>query len=648
MNAPNSTSFECSSWKKTWRVALILSLALYVIAMIRTAWVTEDAFITFRTAENFIQGYGLRWNVVERTQTFTHPLWLGLLVLGRLVSGELYFTSMVVGALCSLGAMGILVFRLATTVQAAVCACTALLLSKAFVEYSTSGLENPLTYLLIAAFAWVFFGSLHANRKLFWLSFIMALSATNRLDSVVLFAPALWVAACRVSKLQAFKGVALGMLPLLLWLAFSLIYYGTPLPLSAYAKAFHGVSQDLLTPQGVMFFKDSLLRDPVLLPFMLLGGLAALRWRRIQNLPLALGALLYCMYTLKIGGGYMTGRFLAAPFFLTTILLARVPFQNLRVWVAPSLLCLATGLGLACDTAPLLSKPEFGFRTITNNGIIDERGFHYNWSGFLSPTRTIPTYGTGTKRLGVTSGPDDPMVFFWNVVGHDGYMAGPDLHLVDALVCEPLLMRLPLVKPETFSIGHFGREVPDGYLETLGHGQNRLNHTGLARFYDDLRLCIRGPVFSIQRMAAIWRINTGAWSREIEDYVQGDYRNPSPIEMDLGQLSTPCEDGTRWYQGDFSTIGRGGLMISLGKTTHAEQLRIGLDNSDKYSLRFMLKGKEQARIEVSSGGKFLGGIHGHGVQVPEKASHSGFDSLQVIVVKAHPDRIAVVAYLQLQ
>jgi len=32
------------------------------------------AYITFRTARNFINGHGMRWNHFERVQSFTHPL----------------------------------------------------------------------------------------------------------------------------------------------------------------------------------------------------------------------------------------------------------------------------------------------------------------------------------------------------------------------------------------------------------------------------------------------------------------------------------------------------------------------------------------------------------------------------------------------
>ena len=49
-------------------------LAAYAILLVRTAWMCDDAFITLRTVDNFVQGYGLVWNVGERVQVYTHPL----------------------------------------------------------------------------------------------------------------------------------------------------------------------------------------------------------------------------------------------------------------------------------------------------------------------------------------------------------------------------------------------------------------------------------------------------------------------------------------------------------------------------------------------------------------------------------------------
>lgn len=117
------------------------------------AWLCDDAYITFRTIENFVAGRGLTWNPGERVQVFTHPAWMFLLSGLRYVTGEIYWTSLGAGLGLSLAAFVLLIARFARTWPAALLATGVLTASKAFVDYSTSGLENPLTHLLLVLHA---------------------------------------------------------------------------------------------------------------------------------------------------------------------------------------------------------------------------------------------------------------------------------------------------------------------------------------------------------------------------------------------------------------------------------------------------------------------------------------------------------------
>ena len=57
--------------------------ALTIWVFIKNAWVTEDAYIIFRSVEQVFAGNGPVWNPHERVQAFTSPLWFGVLVLTR-------------------------------------------------------------------------------------------------------------------------------------------------------------------------------------------------------------------------------------------------------------------------------------------------------------------------------------------------------------------------------------------------------------------------------------------------------------------------------------------------------------------------------------------------------------------------------------
>jgi len=80
---------------KSARILIVIGIVLLVMSLIRTAWLSDDAYITFRTADNIIHGYGLVWNTAERVQTYTHPLWLALIAPAFAATGEVYYTAIV-------------------------------------------------------------------------------------------------------------------------------------------------------------------------------------------------------------------------------------------------------------------------------------------------------------------------------------------------------------------------------------------------------------------------------------------------------------------------------------------------------------------------------------------------------------------------
>src|SRR4029079_18828903 len=131
-------------------LASLLTLA-FLAVLIRTAWLSDDALITLRTVLNATHGFGLRFNIDERVQTFTHPLWLGVLTAAYYVTSNVYFAAFMSSLLLSVYAFWLALTRAATAWQAAA-VVVVLLFSRAFVDFSTSGLENPLSYVLLAWF----------------------------------------------------------------------------------------------------------------------------------------------------------------------------------------------------------------------------------------------------------------------------------------------------------------------------------------------------------------------------------------------------------------------------------------------------------------------------------------------------------------
>ena len=134
----------------------LLVMAVFLFALVQSAWLCDDAFISFRTADNFVHGYGLTWNVQERVQTYTNPLWLFLFSAVYFVTREPFYTGIFLSLAVSAAAVGLFAGKIARSGAAAALGVLALSCSTAFVDYSTSGLENPLTHLILALFLWLY------------------------------------------------------------------------------------------------------------------------------------------------------------------------------------------------------------------------------------------------------------------------------------------------------------------------------------------------------------------------------------------------------------------------------------------------------------------------------------------------------------
>src|SRR5699024_2101358 len=102
---------DAGPWPRALVVgAAVVASLLLVAAMVRCAWLGDDAFITLRTVENVLAGHGAVWNPGERVQTYTHPLWLLLLVPARWLAGDGYAAAIALGLLLSTAAaLGLIV-----------------------------------------------------------------------------------------------------------------------------------------------------------------------------------------------------------------------------------------------------------------------------------------------------------------------------------------------------------------------------------------------------------------------------------------------------------------------------------------------------------------------------------------------------------
>ncbi len=482
-------------------------LLLFMLVITRLGWLSDDAFISFRTVRNFVEGYGLTWNPVERVQAYTHPLWLFLVAVAYACTREIFLTSILLSiALTSLAVARVL-YRLTASIAQALAFIAMLLCSQAVLDYSSSGLESPLSYLLAAGFCVAWLQSTAGQRPIFRLFFLGGLLALNRLDLTLLVAPALAVALFQQRSGKTIRLAVAALLPLVLWEIFSLVYYGFPFPNTYYAKLGTGIPEREYLAQGLIYLVDILAQDPATLLIVFLAvALAAEPAVRGRQMPLALGLVFYLAYVVFAGGDFMQGRFLCVPAFIAAIMLTQRANDARPLEWSP----LPAAALIAAIAATRLFHPEGPDMPIRANGVADERRFYFDTTALIHYHRGLRVPDQHPWAIAGAKMRDDAneRVFVFGTVGFAGYAAGPAVTIVDFhALSDPFLARLSSESP--WRIGHFARIIPPGYLESLHAGQNRFQDPKLAALYDQVVLVTRGPLFSWARFKAIWAMNTG-------------------------------------------------------------------------------------------------------------------------------------------
>jgi len=85
---------KIASMQNWWGHALrFLPVLAFTVVVLKAARLSDDAYITFRTVDNFVNDNRLTWNLAERLQAYTHPLWMFFLAAGYTLTREIFDTS---------------------------------------------------------------------------------------------------------------------------------------------------------------------------------------------------------------------------------------------------------------------------------------------------------------------------------------------------------------------------------------------------------------------------------------------------------------------------------------------------------------------------------------------------------------------------
>ena len=501
----------------------ILSVAFVVLLAARIAWVSDDALITLRTALNITHGWGPGYNATESVQAFTHPLWFVLWTSIGAATNQWILGMLAASLLLLAAAVGLLVWRMASLPRIVV-VVGMLIMSNAFMEYATSGLEGPLAFALVAGLAAATLPMTASDSRppgrgignAIGLGLLVSGVTLTRFDLVLLVAPLAVLLAWRSRSKwrQLIAGAVAFGLPLVAWFAWSWATYRTLLPNTFEAKRNVQIPSGELVVQGLRYVAVSIEHDPVTALLLAAGiGLALAIGTSVAR-TWAVGIVIYLGYVVWIGGDFMAGRFLAVPALVAAFLLATTPSpfparsqspdpatRNLAgIGVAVLSLLAVLGMVDAAGAIPTAlvdpQAPRWNVDQNLNAGVSDERGVWVangmslrniidNLSlAYVTPPLVPLGDGSGLSRtlrgidFSAREWPTSDGYFtlpaevgeLCGGLGYTGIATGPITHLVDSCaLTDRYLAGQPFVpgSPWAWKPGHFHRAVPDGYIEAV-------------------------------------------------------------------------------------------------------------------------------------------------------------------------------------
>lgn len=305
----------------------IAAVAVGVVLAVRRYWMCDDAFITFRYADNLVRGHGLVFNAGERVEGYTNPAWTVWCALGlRLgLSAEAWAGAW--GLACFAATLALLARRGWSIAHAAgvawplPAAAAFGALHHEWTVFATSGLETSAFTLLVFA-GYLLVCPIAAGgtgtstgagdaatlrgaglRRLALAGAVLALASLTRPDGVLFAAVCgVWLVAGR--DVRGAAALAAGFAAL--WLPATvgrIAYYGDVFPNTYYAKS---AGLAWWSQGGYYVWIYAARYWPLVLA---LPCAALVRPRRPIVLELALAAV-YAVYVMRVGGDFMFGRLL--------------------------------------------------------------------------------------------------------------------------------------------------------------------------------------------------------------------------------------------------------------------------------------------------------------------------------------------------
>ena len=466
----------------SWLVVLV-PLVIVLVGSWSYRWVQEDAFINFRIIDNLLAGHGPVFNVGERVEAYSDPLWLFLVagvheVLPFVDLGWLSVYLGLAGTAIGVVLAGRAVQRLAGGREGGVTLPIGLVIFSVVAgvwEFATSGLEMGLTFCWIGLGFWLLVRTEERRTSAVWCAFVIGLGTLIRPELILMTVVELGALAVVVGA-AGWKGppsvlrrylaplgaaVALPVVYEVWRMAyFALIVSNTALAKSASASWWS---------QGFIYVWNFIAPYTLWMPFALALPLLAPvvgRWWRNDDrtgvvvllTPVA-AATVDILYVARVGGDYQHARLLL-PGFMSLCLPIHAGVRQLRtLLVIPVVGILAWSV--ACGGWLRFST---GGVLRSDHGITDERSVWVTLSKTAHPISAAEYHnqlGGSYRRLAAQARAGDRQVLLVNsdlvapgpaavpfvqparsslpfalvtnvgAVGVTGYLSGPSVYVFD-------------------------------------------------------------------------------------------------------------------------------------------------------------------------------------------------------------------------
>ncbi len=216
---------------------LVVGVLLFLAFAVMYNFTQDDAYITFRYVDNFVNGDGMVFNIGERVEGYTNFLWLILLIPVKLAGLDLVLVSRVLGVLCGVGTLYVLyllagrIFGINSLWRGTVCVLLGATYS--FAYWAVAGLETAAFALAMTTSLYLYFNRSYVTAPM------LVIAALLRPEGGLVLAFILGYEIISSRRITEYAMITLGVsvAALLPYAVFKLVYFGGLLPNPFYAKA---------------------------------------------------------------------------------------------------------------------------------------------------------------------------------------------------------------------------------------------------------------------------------------------------------------------------------------------------------------------------------------------------------------------------